>query len=151
MKFGRRWFDGVVTDHDVSTVDELIWHVVFDDGDDCDLNLEELTAVILPAPTAVIPPHLSPTAGDSLRRSPQSPPGFALLVDFPTTIGTWVPHPRSADLPYYGRAAIASSPTTVPTPIVEGGRSINDSPPTVAYQGRDCGVSPPFSQPSNPL
>ena len=34
MKFGARWFRGVVTDHDVSTDHELIWHVVFDDGDE---------------------------------------------------------------------------------------------------------------------
>ena len=42
MKFGRRWYRGVVTDHDVSTDAELIWHVKFDDGDECDLNLFEL-------------------------------------------------------------------------------------------------------------
>jgi hypothetical protein len=77
MKFGRLWFDGVVTDHDVSTDDELIWHVVFDDGDECDLNFEELTAVIMPAPNAVRPPHLAP--GD--RRSPRLSPSQALLAD----------------------------------------------------------------------
>jgi hypothetical protein len=41
MKFGRQWYDGVVEDHDVSTEDELIWGVAFDDGDECDLNLSE--------------------------------------------------------------------------------------------------------------
>jgi hypothetical protein len=48
MKFGRRWYRGVVTDHDVSTDAELIWHVVFDDGDECDLNLVELLPILLP-------------------------------------------------------------------------------------------------------
>jgi hypothetical protein len=81
MKFGRLWFDGVVTDHDVSTDDELIWHVVFDDGDECDLNFEELTAAILPASDAVIHRHPAPTAGDSLRHSPRLSPGQALLSD----------------------------------------------------------------------
>ena len=54
MKFGARWFRGVVTDHDVSTDHELIWHVVFDDGDECDLNLVELLPILLPET------HLSP-------------------------------------------------------------------------------------------
>ena len=54
MKFGARWFRGVVTDHDVSTDHELIWHVAFDDGDECDLNLVELLPILLP------PTHLSP-------------------------------------------------------------------------------------------
>jgi hypothetical protein len=48
MKFGARGFRGVVTDHDVSTDPELIWHVVFDDGDECDLNLVELLLILLP-------------------------------------------------------------------------------------------------------
>jgi hypothetical protein len=54
MKFGRQWYDGVVKDHDVSTEDELIWGVAFDDGDECDLNLSELLAVMLPAPPAAL-------------------------------------------------------------------------------------------------
>jgi hypothetical protein len=48
MKFGGQWYRGVVTDHDVSTDAELIWHVKFDDGDECDLNLIELLPVLLP-------------------------------------------------------------------------------------------------------
>jgi hypothetical protein len=57
MRFGSRWYRGVVTDHDVSTDAELIWHVVFDDGDECDLNLVEL----LPNPSRnSSPPHSFP-------------------------------------------------------------------------------------------
>jgi hypothetical protein len=59
MKFGARWFRGVVTDHDVSTDHELIWHVVFDDGDECDLNLAELIPILLPE-THLFPPSVAP-------------------------------------------------------------------------------------------
>jgi hypothetical protein len=45
----------MVTDHDVSTDAELIWLVVFDDGDECDLNLAELLPILLPET------HLHPT------------------------------------------------------------------------------------------
>ena len=55
MKFGHRWYRGVVTDHDVSTEAELIWHVRFEDGDECDLNLAELLPILLPDT------HLYPT------------------------------------------------------------------------------------------
>ena len=59
MKFGHRWYRGVVTDHDVSTEAELIWHVRFEDGDECDLNLVELLPVLLPE-THLSPPSVSP-------------------------------------------------------------------------------------------
>jgi hypothetical protein len=59
MKFGRRWYRGVVTNHDVSTDAEHIWHVVYDDGDECDLNLVELLPIRLPE-THLSPPS-SPT------------------------------------------------------------------------------------------
>ena len=75
MKFGRLWFDGVVTDHDVSTDDELIWHVVFDDDDECDLNEAELTAVMLPlSASGTSTPALAPTAGARLRNRSPLPP-----------------------------------------------------------------------------
>jgi hypothetical protein len=49
MKFGRQWYRGVVTDHDVSTDAELIWHVKFDDGDECDL-IKHLRTPPYPSP-----------------------------------------------------------------------------------------------------
>ncbi len=58
MKFGRRWYRGVVTDHDVSTDAELIWHAQFDDGGECDLNLVELLPVLLPE-THLLSPSIS--------------------------------------------------------------------------------------------
>jgi hypothetical protein len=57
MKFGARWYRGVVTDHDVSTDNELIWHVEFDDGDEeCDPNLAEPLPILLPDAHLLFPP-----------------------------------------------------------------------------------------------
>ncbi len=114
----------MVTDHDVSTDDELIWRVAFDDGDECDLNEEELTAVMLPP---------------------------SLATTLPPMMGTRVQHPRPADVfpAANDRALIASSSTIVPTPLVEEGISVlADCPHAVAYRGRDCGVPCPFPPPS---
>ncbi len=115
MKFGRLWFDGVVTDHDVSTDDELIWHVVFDDGDECDLNEAELTAVMLPlsaSGTSTLDP--APTAGARLRHRSCLPPAALFTA-----------------------ASGVSSPTLAPTLsslLVRGGRCDRamQCPPVVA-------------------
>jgi hypothetical protein len=72
----------VVTDHNVSTDAELIWHVVFDDGDECDLNLAELLPFLLPET------HLYPT------KSNPNPSLYFLSLREPKTQGGHPPPPR---------------------------------------------------------
>ncbi len=84
MKFGARWFRGVVTDLDVSTDHELIWHVVFDDGDECDLNLVELLPILLPE--AHLSPPLPPLQSAFLSQYPLSPNHLGVEVGLPGTL-----------------------------------------------------------------
>ena len=166
MKFGRLWFDGVVTDHDVSTDDELIWHVVFDDGDECDLNEVELTAVMLPL--SPLPPPLTTsvgTAGAPLALPPPILPSPASYFtpqvepDPPQTIAhrTRSSHQAAAALTttQSPQTLAPSSPTSVLPFVVRGGRyeggltpPIVDSPHAFSHGEKSPRLSSPSSQPS---
>ena len=133
MKFGRLWFDGVVTDHDVSTDGELIWHVVVDVGDECDLNEVELTAVMLPlSASGTSPPDLAPTAGARLRHRSRLPPAAL-------STGTAASHPPP---PLTTSVGTAGAPLALPPPIRPSPASFftpqvePDPPQTIAHRTR---------------
>ncbi len=95
MKFGRQWYDGVVKDHDVSTENELIWGVAFDDGDECALNFRELLAVMLPTPPAALSSSSNPFPTDFpfaassrpiISLSSRSPPSSQLSLCLPRAV-----------------------------------------------------------------
>jgi hypothetical protein len=55
-QFGEKWYQGRVTKHDVSTNDEVIWHVRYEDGDNEDYNLSELEVILLSGDVPSEPP-----------------------------------------------------------------------------------------------
>ena len=168
MKFGRLWFDGVVTDHDVSTDGELIWHVVFDDGDECDLNEVELTAVMLPLSPP--PPPLTTsvgTAGAPLALPPPilpSPASFFTPQVEPDPPQTIAHRTRSSHQAAAALTTTQSPPTLAPSsptsvlPFVErGGRyeggltpPIVDSPHAFSHGEKSPMLSSPSSPPPQP-
>jgi hypothetical protein len=133
-KFGPRWYRGVVTDHDVYTEAELMWHVKFDDRDECDLNLVELLPVLLPE-THLFPSSVSQHQAPSIPSpSPSnllssvstfhlpSPPLFNHLSPF-VMIHFFHQTPTSPISPQsclpnhiFPSSFLASSPHTPPTP-----------------------------------